>query len=131
MRTRYLLAVLSLSIVLSGCLLAPLKANEERFFYSVVLADEGAWRTSEKLIQGEEVCPVHGIRTVPQEVPVEDGMMAFDPHYMKALVRRFPYSFAYLWSGSCESWGTRSEVRRVCPKCREEEEIWQRRHMTD
>lgn len=133
MRSLRLLATLILPIVLSGCSLAPLNRDEERYFYAVTLADEATYLREvwPSIHTPQEVCPVHGTPTVSMEVPVADGMMAYERKYMKARVRRFPYSFGYVWSGSCESWGDRSEFRAVCPKCREEEKRWRQHHERD
>lgn len=122
MKLARLLTLAVLSLELSGCLLAPLQPEEREMFHAVY----SEWPTGAPEYQ--KVCPLHGAPTIAQEVPVVDGMTAVDRKYMKARVRRFPYSFMALYSGGCEFMGERSEERPVCPKCREEEERWLQRH---
>lgn len=117
-----LLTVLLLSLELSGCLIAPLQPKERQLF------EEVFYEGGADLSDDQEICPIHGVPRVSQQVPVYDGMMVEIPRYVKARVRRFPYSFIVLYSGGCEDMGERHQWRQVCPRCREEEEKWHKRH---
>lgn len=111
------LFLIALSLASAGCSVLLTRDDEARFWR---LQTGGPFPTVV-----DEVCAMHGVTTELREVPVVHGLCVKDRRYMWAKLRRFPNSFLFVNSCSCEPVGESTVFRRVCPACRAAEAKWQ------
>src|SRR5262249_28424402 len=68
-------------------------------------------------------CSVHNEGLIRDEVHVRYGLIYWSKDYLSAWKRRFPNSECFV-GGGCRLGPPRTRKVRFCPKCREEEKLW-------
>lgn len=116
--------VLLVALSTIGCTWVPLSQSEAAYYRT--LLDDALIPDEDGL--GDRICRRHHIETELREVPIVDGLCIDPPRYPRARVRQFPNSFLYVLSCLCEGQSLYNVERRVCPKCRQADIVWHRRH---
>ena len=108
--------------VLSACALAPLSTEEINRWDNVANPTILGYRL-------EEVCSLHHVPTVEILVPAYGGLSSLPPKgYVRARIHKFPNSWLFVSTGSCEQGDPLPVTRWYCPVCRKAELRWIRLH---
>ena len=105
-------------LLVAGCASQRPAENLDRDYWSRV-----NW--SAVLDDPVRTCPVHQQPLQESSVTAYGGMALTPPHtYVKALLRRFPYSRWYLEQGTCIAGVIPDLPVFICPACRRVETLW-------